>query len=120
MNNRKLKVVGLDAEEVANIVSETLEKEHLKQNDRKRKEDNINKALKKDTMLNKHVHDCPSCHSKVKVIKDGFEVCEDCGTTTAVFKKGQKPLVCDDCGGIVSVDTKNCPGCGGTKAHWAK
>jgi len=147
MAKKILRVVGTDVEELKNIVSEVVDNRLQDQDNRKKKEEHINKILKKDEMLRekretpvveilkpeipivetpkKHEHSCPSCKSSFKKIADDFEICTDCGTTDLKIKKGQKLAICNNCGGLIPesfIGTKNnCPHCDSNAgAHWAK
>ena len=108
MNTKKLKLVSANIEEIKDIigevVGETVDNKLQAQEDKKKKEEHINKVLKKDEMLGKkkelkveekpkiHIHSCPSCKSEFEKIGDGFEICKDCGTTDLTIKKGEKML----------------------------
>ena len=130
MNRQKLTVVDDDTEKINDMVNNLIDTKLQEKDDLARKKDHINKALVKDKVLHKkeekekkqetHKHSCPSCQSAIKGNDDGFEVCKDCGTTIATFEKGQKPLICDGCSGLVSEHMESCPNCGSTKAHQAK
>ena len=141
MNKKKLTLVSANVDEIKNIIGEVVGKEvdnKLRaQEDRKKKEEHINKALKKDEMLGekrkqkvdeqskKHVHSCPSCNASFEKLGDGFEICKDCGTTDITLKKGQKMAICNNCGGVIPESfigtDNNCPHCNSNVgAHWAK
>lgn len=123
MKRQKITLVPTDAGKIEAIVNGVLQK----QEDKKKKEDHINKVLKKDEMLvkKKHVHSCPSCQAALEKKQEGFEICKDCGTVDITLKKGEKVAICNACGGIipeslVGGDNKSCPHCGSDGgARWA-
>ena len=125
MSKRTLTVAGTSTEELAGMIKEVVGNEFKEKEDSDRKKEHINKALKKDEMIakkevKKHVHSCPSCQATLEKLGDGYEYCKDCGTTDLTLKKGQKLLICSNCGTVVSESVSSCPNCGSTKAHWAK
>ena len=125
MNKRKLTPVRTDAAEIKSIVKDVVGASFKEQEDLRVKQEHINKALKKDTKIlkeksKKHVHSCPSCEANFKTLGESFEYCEGCGTIDMTIKKGQKLLICDKCGGVVSNSIAKCPNCGSTRAHYAK
>lgn len=124
MNKRKLNMVGTDVDELKNVIGDVVDDRLQAQADKEVKKQHINKALKKDVILeekakiDKHAHSCPTCHGKLKDDGKNFEVCEGCGDTVVTFKKDEKILVCSSCGNAVSQSSTKCPNCGSTKAHW--
>jgi len=123
---KKLKVVQMGEDTLKSIVRDTFQEELGKQSEVKKKQQQIDKILKRDSVAKeankKVVHDdsCPNCHSEIEKLGDGIGVCTDCGITT-LEKDTKISLLCDTCGGIVPesfVGTdKNCPHCGGTGVH---
>lgn len=132
MNPRKLNVVRTDVNDLTDIVSKVVDDRFKVRDDKRTKERQIDKVLKRDVMLDekkkldktgkssKHVHTCPSCQAKLKSDGKNYEVCEGCGDTVVTFKKDEKILVCSSCGNAVSQSSPKCSNCGSTKAHWLK
>ena len=127
----EVEVVQATNEQIGNIVKDAVSAEFAQEKDRQKKEDHINKVLKKDTVVDKrnkvdnknklHTHDdfCPGCSSAIEDLGSGVHKCTgpDCGQMS--LDKGAEFVICADCGGIVPksyVGTdKGCPNCGGSK-----
>lgn len=133
MNKRKLNIVGTEVGELTDTIGKVVENVLQDREDKQVKKEQINKALKRDTMVSEkkktvknetsdshsETHSCPTCKANLKDTGKNFEVCEGCGDTVVTFKKDQKMLICSSCGNVVSSSDAQCPNCGSKKAHWS-
>jgi len=124
----KVNVVQTSKQDLEDIVSGVLEKTLAQDADKKRKEEHINKVLKKDTIVDKknklHKHDdiCPGCSvGTLESLGSGVHKCTgpNCGQMS--LDKDAEFVICPDCGGIVPKSylgtEKGCPNCGGSKVR---
>lgn len=123
----EVEVVQATNEQLKNIVKDVVSTEFAQEKDRLKKEEHINKVLKKDTVIDKkskqHTHDdfCPGCSSAIEDLGSGVHKCTgpNCGQMS--LDKGAEFVICADCGGIVPKSylgtDKGCPNCGGSKVR---
>lgn len=122
----EVEVVQATNEQIGNIVKDAVSAEFAQEKDRQKKEDHINKVLKKDSVVDKktrqHKHDdlCPGCSvGTLKDLGSGVHKCTgpNCGQLS--LDKDADFVICADCGGIVPKSylgtDKGCPNCGGSK-----
>ena len=122
----ELRAIQTDPSTLKNVVSEVVEEQLKKQKELDNKDKQIQKILKRDSIVaevnekSKDEHDtCPNCHSGFEKLDETMSRCVGCGSTA--IKKGAEYLICEDCNGMVPISyagtDKPCPNCGGTKAR---